>query len=135
MHEASLARRLVEIVDDVAGGRPGRIETLHVRVGAFQSVVPDALRFAFEALRTGTRADGAELALTIEPLTVRCEACGIQPVAPDVFVPFCPRCGAVADPATGTDIVLEAIDFAADPIACEPGSAEGSAEARAPSDA
>ncbi len=116
MHEASLARRILDLVEDAAGGPPPRrAAVVHVRVGAFQSVVPSALAFAFEALRAGTAAESARLELTIEPVVLRCATCGDLPLVDTEFTPFCPSCGAVADPIAGRDLVLSAITFASDP--------------------
>lgn len=107
-----MARRILDLVDDAAGGPPPRrVAVVHVRVGAFQSVVPSALEFAFEALRAGTVAADARLELTLEPVVLRCPACGDQPLPGAEFAPFCPTCGAVADPVAGMDLVLSAVTF------------------------
>ena len=112
MHEASIARRVIELAEAVAREHPDRpLAVVRVRVGAFQSVVPDALRFAFEALKPGTACAGAELALTEIPLVLNCPRCGERPVAVPDFTPFCPDCGGLAEIVSGTELELDSVDL------------------------
>lgn len=72
-----------------AGGT--RIHTLRLQVGRLSGVVPEALRFAFDSLKTGTAA--ADAALEIEEILPacwcpRCEA----EFSVDDFVFLCPTC-------------------------------------------
>ena len=60
MHEAGIAQSIIEIAENVAGGRP--IAKIHLKLGAFTGVVQEALEFAFEALKK----DGITV-LEIEP--------------------------------------------------------------------
>lgn len=62
MHEAGLMQTALEAACDEArrAGAVG-VRRIVLRVGAESGVVPEALRFAFEALAVGTLADGATL--------------------------------------------------------------------------
>lgn len=52
-----------------------RVCRLVLRVGVLSGVVPEALEFAFAALREGTPAAAAELVIERVPATVWCAAC------------------------------------------------------------
>ena len=69
-----------------------RVHQIRLRIGVLSGVVPDALRFAFEALTPGTFAEGA--ALTIEEVPARfwCAACRREFVSVNFFSE-CPDCG------------------------------------------
>ena len=113
MHEVSIARRVIELAEDVAREHPGRpLSVVRVRVGVFQSVVPDALRFAFAALKGGTACAGAELDLVEIPLVIRCPDCGEHPLAVADFTPFCPECGSLAEIVSGTELELDSVGLA-----------------------
>jgi hydrogenase nickel incorporation protein HypA/HybF len=54
MHEFAIAQGLVEIIEEEAlpyGG--AKVISVKVRIGKLSGVIPDALRFAFEALSMG----------------------------------------------------------------------------------
>ena len=67
---------------------------IEVRVGALAGVVPEALTFAFDALKRGTPADAAELSITQVPYDARCYGCGLEfEVHESWAVVPCPACG------------------------------------------
>lgn len=73
MHEASLIAAALEMARDAARRHAARrIERITVRVGRAAGVEPDALNFAFEALR-GEDDLTAIAELVIEPAPVRCK--------------------------------------------------------------
>lgn len=63
MHELSIALRLVELVEEQLAGEPPSttVSAVHIRVGEWSSVVPEALQFAWEPATDGTRLAGAKL--------------------------------------------------------------------------
>lgn len=70
------------------------IRRIVLRVGVFSSAVPEALEFAFEAMRAGTLAAGAELEIEREPATSYCPDCQREfPVQEPIFE--CPICGSI----------------------------------------
>lgn len=92
MHELSIARN---ILDTVAAEqeRHGftRVTCVRLRIGRFSNVVPESLRFGFEALRVGTPAAEAVLVIETTEGRLECGRCG------DVFSALgdptsCPRC-------------------------------------------
>jgi hydrogenase nickel incorporation protein HypA/HybF len=77
MHEMSIAQDMMRIVEEQRGAHGfERVRTIRIRAGALSNIVPEALRFAFEAIRGGTCAEGAELEIDREPLRLTCRQCG-----------------------------------------------------------
>jgi len=70
-----------------------RIHELRLRVGALSGAVPEALRFAFDAVTAGTMAQGASLAIEAVPAKWWCTSCAAEFDADDLLAE-CPRCGA-----------------------------------------
>ena len=68
-----------------------RIHRLGLRVGALSGVVPDALEFAFEALKPDTPAATALLEVEYVPLRAYCPTCEREFTA-DAFWGVCPIC-------------------------------------------
>ncbi|MCC6356265.1 MAG: hydrogenase maturation nickel metallochaperone HypA [Verrucomicrobiae bacterium] len=69
-----------------------RIHRIRMRVGALSGVVPEALEFAFETLKSGTPAAEATLEIERVPAIFHCAGCGKD--LPLESVEFdCPECG------------------------------------------
>jgi len=93
VHETALMRNLLAIVDRAAhdeGGSPVRV--IHLKIGEMAGVSEDALRFAFDVMARGTRAEGAALEIQKVPLIIGCKKCSARS-HPDNFVFMCPGCG------------------------------------------
>ena len=69
------------------------IHALYLRVGALSGVVPEALEFAFAALKGGTLAAEARLEIERVPALAVCRQCGREFTLEDAVFP-CPHCGA-----------------------------------------
>ena len=73
MHEASLALRMVEILEEQARAQHfERVRRVFVEIGRLSHVEPEALRFGFEAASLGTIAEGAELTIEEPPGRAHC---------------------------------------------------------------
>lgn len=94
MHELAIAEELLRIVlqELEPWGAGARVRRVRVRIGQLSGVVPEALRFAFEAIAQGGPAEGASLELEEVPFRVRCGACGAEGAPEGPFL-LCPRCG------------------------------------------
>jgi len=75
--------------------RAASIRAIKLRLGAFTSVVREALGFSFEVARRGTLAEHATLEIEDVPLATRCESCGSTKRPSGELSFFCPDCGAV----------------------------------------
>jgi len=73
-----------------AGG--SRVHRLRLKVGVLSGVVPEALRFAFQALSPGTVAEGARLEIIPVPARHWCRTCRQEFENIDDMIPDCPRC-------------------------------------------
>lgn len=76
-----------------AGG--SRLCVLRLRVGALSGAVPEALRFAFEALTQGTSAQGARLEIDAVLARFWCQNCASEFESED-HLGECPRCGSLS---------------------------------------
>lgn len=87
-----------------------QILRLHMKVGALTGVVPDALHFAFEALREGTMASKAELEIHSVPVRYWCDPCGRE-FEPVDLLPDCPSCGRPSsETRTGLELELTSME-------------------------
>lgn len=93
MHEVSVADSLLKIaVDECRRSGYGRINSIRVCIGKASGVMPEALLFAFEALKAGTIASGATLAIEKVPVAGHCSACNADFTTDESFVLCCPLC-------------------------------------------
>lgn len=100
MHEMSLAEGVMQVVEEAAQARP--VRTVWVEIGQLAAVETEALRFAFEVVKRGTVADGAELQIIDRPGTAWCMQCG-DTVPLQARGDGCPACGSYQLQVTGGD--------------------------------
>ena len=93
MHELGIAQSVLEAVQAEAAKRNSKPTKVGLRIGELSAIDPDALRFSFEALTTGTDLQGLKLEIELCPRRHRCLDCGTEFEVKD-FVFECPRCGA-----------------------------------------
>jgi len=112
MHEASIMQSVFEIAFAQVPDDPAtRIHRLRLRVGALAGVVPEALEFAFEAMKPETPAAHARLEIERVPARLACRACHGQ-FEPDFFPAACPTCGNWAtEVRQGQELDLVLVEF------------------------
>lgn len=88
MHEMSLARNILEIVQSYA---PARVKSVRIRVGALSAVMPESLKFSFDVIREGTAASEAVLLIDHVPVRCLCRKC-INEFSADTLGFICPQC-------------------------------------------
>ena len=93
MHELSITRNVVAIVSERAAGE--RITRVRLDIGRLSGVIPEAIRFCFEACAQGTPAEGALLEIVEIAGRGRCGACATE-FALDVPAGRCPECGSAS---------------------------------------
>jgi hydrogenase nickel incorporation protein HypA/HybF len=92
MHEVSLIESVVAIVDEARRTQGfARLRTIRLQVGELSHAAPDALRFCFDAVTSGTIAEGAALMIEMTPGQGACPGCG-QIVAIAERFAECPLC-------------------------------------------
>ena len=115
MHEAGIAMSVLETALSTAReARAREVLRVELRVGVLAGVVPDALRFAFDALKRGTAAERAELAIESVPFDAICPNCGLEfRVDGEVAVAICPTCDLPsATLARGDELTVAAVEVA-----------------------
>lgn len=81
MHELSLCRALLKLVEPIAREHGAPVSRIVLRIGPLSGAEPELLQRAFPQAAAGTCADGAVLQLQSVPLRVRCLQCGAEGVA------------------------------------------------------
>ena len=92
MHEFSIMEAALETAaQKTRAAGATRIHRLKLRVGKLSGVVPEALRFAFDALKEKSPAARAELEIEEVPATCWCADCAAEFETADLTYE-CPRC-------------------------------------------
>jgi hydrogenase nickel incorporation protein HypA/HybF len=97
MHEVSLVRELVRLVElqcDQHGYR--QVKEIHLQLGVYSCVAPEALRFAFDSVRSG-RLENTQLKIRQVESRSSCSICGYQEKLSEAYV-ACARCGGMMMP-------------------------------------
>jgi hydrogenase nickel incorporation protein HypA/HybF len=139
MHEVDMTRALLLTLqhwrEEQAPAHP-IVQRLHLLVGAFTCVEPQALLHTWEAAVQDSWLAGSELRIETVPLRARCLACGAAytPVAAIAYRSPC--CGhPMEEILQGRELRIDRIDYTLEPIpsATAPlhASTAGSASARA----
>jgi hydrogenase nickel incorporation protein HypA/HybF len=103
MHEISLCESLREILEEQAVEQGfERVTRVWLEIGPLSCVEPEALRFGFDAVMTGSVAEGAALEIAHPPGHARCLGCGAEMTVTDRLA-TCPDCGATELRVTGGD--------------------------------
>ncbi len=112
MHELSIMEgALAMALDQAQQAGARRLHVIRLRIGALSGVVPEALQFAFEALSSGTIAEGGQLAIEPVPARFWCEACRREFQSDDLLSP-CPTCGAPSrDLRAGRELELASLEI------------------------
>lgn len=93
MHEASIVHGILEIaIKECEGSGYSTIESVKVSVGKAAGVLPEALLFAFDAMKIGTIAETASLIIEEIPVTGRCHSCDREFSVEEKYVLCCPLC-------------------------------------------
>ena len=111
MHELSLCEAIVDTVTRRAGDRP--VRSVRVQIGYFRQVVPDALRFSWKMVTTGSALAGSAIEIDHVPATVACHGCG-ETSTLDMPVLACAPCGATdVELVSGEEFTLVSIELGA----------------------
>lgn len=94
MHEASIAASLIGIVSEECRKNGGsRIEKVNIKIGRASGIMPDALIFAFEAIKVGSPAEHAILNIDEIPVGGLCSDCNKHFTVEEEYAFCCPLCG------------------------------------------
>jgi hydrogenase nickel incorporation protein HypA/HybF len=73
VHELALTQEIVFVISERMAG--ARVRRVVLEIGRLSAVLPDAIRFCFDACTEGTSLEGAELRVIEVPGTARCRGC------------------------------------------------------------
>jgi hydrogenase nickel incorporation protein HypA/HybF len=94
MHEVSIAESLLDIaLRECTGKGFSEIRSITVRIGKASGIMPEALLFAFEAVRLDTAAHAATLTIEEVPVAGHCHVCETDFSVAEKYVFNCPNCG------------------------------------------
>jgi hydrogenase nickel incorporation protein HypA/HybF len=98
MHELSLCRSIVDIVNRHADGRD--VRAVHLRVGQLRQIVPDTLVFCWGLMNENTPLAGSALEVESVAAEIRCRTCSTTTTISQPIL-VCSSC-------TGTDVEIVA---------------------------
>lgn len=97
MHEVSIMEEAVRMAIEAARAAGAqRVTGLRLRVGSLSGAVAEAMRFAWDAVRRDTMAEGAWLEIETVPAACWCATCQSEFACED-FPDECPRCHTPSD--------------------------------------
>ncbi|MFN8059887.1 MAG: hydrogenase maturation nickel metallochaperone HypA [Vicinamibacterales bacterium] len=112
MHELSIARSLVDVVERHLPADAVRVTVVEVRVGALAGVVAGALQFCYDLATEGTRLRGSRLRVVELPVVLHCPTCDLDVTLEAALVFRCSRCGALTgDLRQGRELDVGAIEY------------------------
>lgn len=93
MHELSIAQNLLDIVSEQCFKNGYKeIESINIKVGRASGIMPDALSFAFNAIKSDSIAKNASLNIEEIPVSGQCKDCNNTFVTEEEYVLCCPFC-------------------------------------------
>jgi len=93
MHELSLCEGVVQLIEDQALAQQfSKVNTVWLEIGALAGVETEAMRFSFNAVASGSVAEGASLKIIDIPGQAMCPACE-KSVPVSARFDACPYCG------------------------------------------
>ena len=112
MHELSVAQQLVELVElQLADSGSIEVNSVQLRIGPLSGVVPQALRFAYDAATAGTRLAGSALQIEEVEAAIFCHSCGQERTLPSIQRMRCPVCDApAADVVRGRELEVVSVE-------------------------
>lgn len=111
MHELSLCRRVLAMIDDSARDNGfNSVKSVVLSIGSLSCIDPDAFQFGFNALKKNTIASDADLELHTIPAAAHCPLCR-RDVAIKSYGESCPDCGnALSNIIAGNEMQLTRLE-------------------------
>jgi hydrogenase nickel incorporation protein HypA/HybF len=111
MHELSIAQSILDIVNQhLPVGKTIHVKSIKVKIGKLSNVLPDSLRFCFDAITKDSDFEKTQLILNIIPITIKCNDC-YKLSEIDDYVFSCPLCDSTnIKVVAGNDLNIEEIE-------------------------
>lgn len=109
MHELGIAMEIIDIVTEQARG--ARVRRIVLEIGTLTAVLPDAIRFCFDACSADTVVEGAKLETVEMPGRAQCRSCGGQVISERPWG-YCP-CGSLdLEWVSGMELTIRELELA-----------------------
>jgi hydrogenase nickel incorporation protein HypA/HybF len=94
MHEVGIAQSLLDIaIENCTKQGYNGIESIKIKIGKASGVMPDSILFSFDAMKIGTIAEKASLAIDEVPVSGFCNDCKSNFTVEEAYAISCPNCG------------------------------------------
>ena len=112
MHEYSLTKQIVKIVNDAALSHGAReVHSVYLVVGENSGILPDSVQMYYDMIAPGTPAAGARLCLRMVKPEMHCPHCDRNFERPR-FSFECPHCGTLGNPTDiGNEFYVESVEL------------------------
>lgn len=111
MHELSFAQQIVDSVLKQTAAYPGaQVSRIKMSASEALALEPASLKFAIEALSTGTPLENATIELVETGLEADCDNCGRVRID-SLFAAECPQCGGTVTPVLTSELTIEEIEL------------------------
>jgi hydrogenase nickel incorporation protein HypA/HybF len=107
MHELAITQDMVAAVAETVG--PAKVARVRLQIGRLAGVVPEALRFCFDACSRGTPLEGATLEIDEIAARGRCRRCGAE-IAMSSFLDVCTCGGMEIELTAGQELRIKHVE-------------------------
>jgi hydrogenase nickel incorporation protein HypA/HybF len=112
VHELPVVNSLVQQLQAEVErlGVAGRVEVVHLKLGALTTFVAEAMTFYFDALTKGTALESARLEVEEVPVAGRCRACG-EALTIEGLPFICAACGSPElEITSGRELLIDSLE-------------------------
>ncbi|GAA1509739.1 hydrogenase maturation nickel metallochaperone HypA [Nocardioides humi] len=110
MHELSLCRSILQVVERAAGDQ--RVNAVNLKVGQLRQVVPGTLAYCWGLVTEDGPLAGSSLRIESVPVAGVCRDCGEETEIEQVLVLACGSCGSAAmDLVRGEEFLITTLDL------------------------
>jgi len=111
MHEAAISEGIIKIINDNLQGNQAKVTKINLKIGKLTAVVPDTLKFCFEALTQGTNLEKAILDIEEIPAKFICQNCKKDFILEEILF-SCPYCKDIKiELLTGRELAVESFEI------------------------
>ena len=112
MHEYSLTKRIVKIINNAAlDNNAKKVSLVRLIVGESSGIIPDSVQMYFDMIAQGTPAEGAKLLVKVIKTQMHCPKCDKNFIRPR-FSFECPDCGTLGNPTgIGNEFFVESVEL------------------------
>jgi hydrogenase nickel incorporation protein HypA/HybF len=112
MHELSIAMSIVDLAQEEAARRSGKVTAVHLKLGALAGVVKTALVSSYEMACADTVLQGSQLIVEEIPVVVYCSRCKKRRPLSSIQLFYCEECGTpTSEVVQGKELEVVALEM------------------------